>query len=92
MGASWAASDEASKSQWVTYTFRDTSGEPLNCCGGFNELIFGLLDSGEFLIDDISVIGNPDSSRVQMMQNGSFQGDAIGSVPNRYRLIGTHSD
>ena len=87
--AAWAASDEASKSEWTTFQFSGVANEPLNCCGGFNEFIFGLLDSGEFLIDDVSLIRQ--GTATELIQNGSFQGDQTGASPADWRLIGTHS-
>ena len=40
---------------------------------GFHEFIFGLLDEGEILIDDISVIENPETgSAKELIQNGDF--------------------
>ena len=86
----WAASDEASKSEWQTFTIRRTSSEPMQFGTSYNEFILGLLDQGEFLIDDISVVEDPNGANVQVIQNGSFQSDAIGGTPSKWRLIGTH--
>ncbi|MCH8923373.1 MAG: CotH kinase family protein, partial [Planctomycetes bacterium] len=47
--------------------------------------MIGLLDSGEVLIDDISVIENPDTTRRQMLRNGSFE---TGTAD--WRLLGNH--
>ena len=90
-GAAWAASDESPASAWVTHVHEAAATEPLEVGTVYNELIFGLMDSGEFYIDDISVIRDPYGSAAEMMQNGSFESDAIGSPPAAYRLIGTHS-
>ena len=68
-GAAWAASDEASKSEWNDYTVSGTANEPLNnCCQTRNALVIGLLDSGEFLIDDVSVLRNG----AEVLSNGTF--------------------
>ncbi|MCH8046595.1 MAG: lamin tail domain-containing protein [Planctomycetes bacterium] len=88
-GIAWAASDETSKSEWTEYTFTGRANEPLNCCGGFNEWIFGLLDSGEFLLDDISL--KRENNATQLIQNGTFQSDTLGRSPAKWRLIGNHS-
>ena len=44
----------------------------------YNEFIFGLLDSGEFLIDDIRVVQDPDGVAKELLQNGTFEGDTLG--------------
>ena len=88
---SWTASDESSKSQWIDYTFTGTGSEPLGCCGGFNEFLFGLLDEGEILIDDISVVEDPAGAAIQLIQNSDFENDSVGVSPANYRLIGTHT-
>ncbi|MBN2474881.1 MAG: lamin tail domain-containing protein [Pirellulales bacterium] len=87
----WAASNERDKSTWTTYTYDKVSREPMGISALYNEFICGLLDSGEILIDDVSVIRNPGGSGVEMMQNGSFEGDAIGTSPSHWRIIGNHS-
>ncbi|MCP4190749.1 MAG: hypothetical protein GY768_08980 [Planctomycetaceae bacterium] len=85
-GASWAASNESDKSQWQNYSVSKVTGNDLvNAL--YNEFIFGLLDSGEFLIDDISVV----QAGRELMQNGDFEDDTIGDSPDHWRLIGTHS-
>jgi hypothetical protein len=54
-------------------------------------LLMGFLSAGEALIDDVSVIANPGTpSATQLIQNGSFQGDAIGAAPQKWRIIGNH--
>ena len=86
-GSAWAASDEAVDSQWHTYTYRGPApatipGEP----NLWNEFALGFLDGpGEALIDDVSVIENPDGAAIELIQNGTFdQGDA------HWRLLGNH--
>ena len=52
----------------------------------FHELRLGLLDSGEVLIDDVSVIEDPGGANRELMQNGTFDaGNA-----NYWRRIATH--
>ena len=89
---SWAASDESSRSAWSTYRYRATAREPsgANNPGGFHELIIGLLDEGEVLLDDIRVIEDPTGSAVNRLQNGSFQADVAGTSPAAWRIIGNH--
>jgi hypothetical protein len=87
-GESWLASDEASKSEWHTYTYRGVAnrvipGEPTV----WNEFAFGFLDgAGEVLMDDFSVVEDPDGAAVQLIQNGSF--DA--GTSDHWRLLGNH--
>src|SRR5262245_57986921 len=45
----------------------------------------GLLDAGEVLLDDISVIENPSTTPVQLLQNGTFD-----TGTNKRRIIGNH--
>jgi hypothetical protein len=82
---SWAASDESARSTWQTYSYRFTAagdGGPTQ----WNELVIGLLDAGECLIDDVSVIEAPGSaSPVQKIVNGGFESGATG-----WRFLGTH--
>jgi len=84
----WAASDERPRAAWKTYTYRAVAAPTPN--GNeptlWNEFIFGLLDAGEFLIDDIRVVEDPDGAAVQLIQNGSFQSGA-----GAWRFLGNHA-
>jgi hypothetical protein len=83
----WVASRESGP--WQTVTFRGV----MQSDGGteqYREFIFGLLDSGQVLIDDVSIIESPDSNPIQLMQNGTFQSDSIGQPPSKWRINGTH--
>lgn len=88
----WAASDESDNSQWQTVTYRGVANEPsgTNFPDAFNEFVLGLLDQGEVLLDDISVIQNPDGNARQLIQNGTFSGDTVGGSADRWRILGTH--
>jgi hypothetical protein len=83
----WAASDESSKAQWQTFTWRGVAapaqaGEP----NLWHELALCLLDGeGEVLLDDVSVIETPAGTPRQLIVNGDF---SMGSA--RWRLIGNH--
>jgi hypothetical protein len=91
-GSSWAASDEREKSEWMTFTHRGISdGDVFNRPAMFHEFVFGLLDGGEFLIDDIQVTKNPRGEAIPLMQNGTFESDELGASPAKWRLIGNHS-
>jgi hypothetical protein len=90
----WAASDETSRSTWQTFTFRGlATNNPGYNIGNdlWQEFVVGLLDSGEVLLDDVSVIDSPAGSRVQLIQNGSFETDAIDQSPAKWRVLGNHS-
>ena len=82
----WAASDESDKSVWQTVSYggiaqySPASSNPSH----FQEFLMGLLDAGEFLIDDISVIEN---GSIQMIQNGSFT-----TGTGAWRIQGNHFD
>lgn len=82
---SWAASDERARRTWQTYTYRATVGTSTGPDGQWQEFIFGLLDSGDVLIDDLRVIENPDGSAVSMITNGNFQSGTAG-----WRFLGNH--
>src|SRR5262249_15456925 len=91
---------ESDKSSWKTYTFTAVAspdtGPMLGLSGNnnfqWNEFLFGFIESGEMLIDDVSVISNPGtSSAAQLIQNGSFDSDTLNSAPLKWRIIGNHS-
>lgn len=83
----WAASDEAYRGSWQTYTFEAVASPSHSSDPAvWNEFIFGLLDRGSMLIDDISVIEAPTGVNRQLIQNGSFD---TGSTS--WRFLGTHS-
>jgi len=87
LGGAWSASEESHRGSWNTYTrtARGTNGS--SDPSGYHEFIFGLLDEGEILIDDISVIENPRTpSARELIQNGTFRSrDA-----RLWRLRGNH--
>lgn len=84
----WSASIEGDDSEWQTVTYRGIAVNPpgSNNPATYNEFILGLLDSGEILIDDVSVIEDPDGDAVQLIQNGSFE---LGTT-DTWRIIGNH--
>ena len=86
----WSASNERDDGEWHTYTIRATATSDTGP-GIWNEFLFGMLDGGEALIDDVSVIANPGkASATQLIQNGSFQSDTLGNAPLKWRIIGNH--
>ncbi len=83
----WAASDESGRSAWKTYTYRARAVTPVKAPAqnGFHEFRMGLLADGEVLVDDLTVVEEPDGGRRQLIQNGNFN-DALA-----WRLLGNHS-
>jgi hypothetical protein len=86
--SAWAASDETPRASWQRYLFRARAVEPVfgPPLQGFSELRLGLLDDGEFLLDNVAVIEDPDGARRSLLGNGDFATDASG-----WRLLGNHS-
>ena len=80
----WAASNEGAKASWQTITYRGVAADDTGT-DRWNEFLFGLLDSGECLLDDVSVIEDPNGAARQLIQNGSFQTGA-----SKWRCIGNH--
>ena len=83
----WAASNEASRNTWQTYNYEGIATDDGIGLSTFNELQMGLLDAGEFLIDDISVL---EEDTIEFLQNGDFEADQVGATPNKWRVLGTH--
>ena len=80
----WAASDESSRTAWKTYTYRETAASSRGPDNQWREFNMGLLSDGEMLIDDISVIENPDGSAVQKLSDTTFDNAAA------WKLVGNH--
>ncbi|MES2707960.1 MAG: lamin tail domain-containing protein [Verrucomicrobiota bacterium] len=83
----WAASDESAKSEWQTFTYTGTGAPPpgSNDPTRYNEFIFGLLNAGECMVDDVSVKQVTSANR-ELIQNRDFtSGNA-----DKWRLLGTH--
>jgi len=81
----WAASLEGGRSTWSNHTYTaaasNLSGPTL-----WNEFAMGLLDAGECLIDDLSVVESPSGTPIQFLQNGNFE-----TGLTTWRALGTHS-
>ncbi|MBE0534059.1 MAG: lamin tail domain-containing protein [Phycisphaerae bacterium] len=87
----WAHSREQSRSQWKHYTYTAAASSPVyDPPIYFHEFVLGLLDSGEVLLDNISVLEDPDTNPIELVQNGGFQNDTIGLSPAKWRIQGTH--
>ncbi|MBI2926312.1 MAG: lamin tail domain-containing protein, partial [Verrucomicrobia bacterium] len=82
----WAASGEASQAPWKSYSYRGPATQVIGPTR-WNEFVLGLLDAGEVLLDDLSVIESPDTPTArEVLQNGSFENGAAS-----WRIIGNHS-
>lgn len=88
----WKASDESAAAPWQTISYRAMGAEPpgSNNPAVWREFLLGFLDAGEALIDDVSVLEDPDTAKVQCIQNGTFEGDPVGGGAASWRLLGTH--
>ncbi len=86
---SWRASDETSNSQWQTYTYRGIAqASPLSQPDWqWREFVMGMLDAGELLLDDVSVVEDPDGSAIELLQNGTFE---TSPGDSKWRILGTH--
>ncbi len=83
---SWAASSNQATSEWQDYSFTITAKDPTYRPSQFNfhELRIGMLEGGEILLDDLSVIEDPGGGNIELIANGGFD-DTRG-----WRLLGTH--
>jgi Lamin Tail Domain/Concanavalin A-like lectin/glucanases superfamily/CotH kinase protein len=82
----WDSSDETQGTPWKNYTITGTGAHATtSSLTYYNELLMGLLDTGEILIDDISLkevnVGNR-----ELIQNGTFTGGTTAA----WRHIGSH--
>ncbi|MEN8864605.1 MAG: lamin tail domain-containing protein [Akkermansiaceae bacterium] len=82
----WAASDETGKAAWQTFSYPGQASPPTgsNDPTTYNEFILGLLNDGEVLIDNVSVI-NKSTGNTQLIQNQTFDSNA-----DTWRLRGNH--
>ncbi len=85
----WAASNEGSWNTWKTYSYSGPASQGFGPTQ-WNEYILGLLNTGEVFLDDISVIEDPQGTAIQVIQNGTFESDTVGSSPAKWRIIGNH--
>ncbi len=89
---SWAASDETGDMPWSTYTYRGVTVNDRIGNNIFHELVLGMLDAGEMLLDDIQVVQDPDTPEaISLMQNATFTDDPLGAAPSKWRVLGNHS-
>ena len=82
----WADSDESAKSAWQTVTYRMVAGQNYGPAR-WNEFRIGLLDAGVVLLDDVSLVRDPDGAKAQLIQNGNFT-TTTGNT--HWRFLGHH--
>mgnify|MGYP002641081266 CR=1 FL=1 len=83
----WAPSSEFEGADWQTYVFEEILQPSLvGPDGQWEELVLGLLDAGEVLIDDLSLIEDPEGVAIEMLQNGTFEDAGAAG----WRFLGTH--
>lgn len=87
VAGAWAPSDESLRSEWQTYTYEAVAVDDSIGVDAFHEFIIALLDAGEFLLDDVSVVEN---GSIEFIQNGDFESDTPGATADTWRAIGTH--
>jgi len=81
----WAASRQGDLSSWQTITYGGLGANQGNDPTQYSEFLMGLLDAGEVLLDDISVLQLGRRSNLELIQNGDFEsGDTAA-----WRIIGT---
>ena len=82
----WADSDESARGIWKTVTYRMVAGQNYGSTR-WNEFRIGLLDAGIVLLDDVSVVRDPDGAREEVIQNGGFE-TTTGDI--HWRFLGHH--
>ncbi len=84
--AAWADSEEGSRSAWLQVAYRMAAGQRFGS-SAWNEFRLGMLTEGEALVDDVSLVRDPDGAREQLIQNGDFE-----ATPGNthWRMLGNH--
>ena len=83
-GEAWAASDETARTGWRAYSYRQIATANVGPTQ-WREFVIGLLDAGEILIDDLSVVASPGAQPRELLQNGDFEAGA-----SSWRILGNH--
>ena len=83
----WAASDEMGRTQWRPFSYRGIAqSSAVGPDNQWKEFILGLLEEGEVLLDDISVVEDPNGTATQLISDGTFEGGNL----DTWRLLGNH--
>ena len=83
---SWADSDESAKGTWQTVKYRMLANQRYGSTR-WREFRVGLLEKGRVLLDDFSVVRDPDGARQELIQNGTFN---ITTGNTHWRFLGHH--
>ncbi len=86
----WAASSTAALGAWQTISYSGVATDDGLGNDAFRDFMLGMLESGEVLIDDVSVRENPAGANTEFIQNSTFEGDTLGAVPLKWRCLGNH--
>lgn len=86
----WSASSTAALGAWQTITYTEVATNNNLGNDAFRDFLLGMLDAGEILLDDVSVREDPAGTNIEFIQNGTFQADTLGAVPQKWRSIGNH--
>lgn len=86
----WAPSATQQLGAWQTITYTGVATDDSYGNDAFRDFLLGLLENGEVLIDDVSVRENPTGANIEFIQNGTFESDALGAVPLKWRCLGNH--
>ena len=83
----WAASDESGRSGWQNISYEVEAAESLAVGpdGRWEDFVIGLLDAGEVLLDDISVVADPGGADTQLISSRDFE-----SGTGDWRIVGNH--
>ena len=84
----WASSSESQKATWGSYTYRGTAASIVPGDPGDPPLFqIGFLDgAGEVLLDDLSVVMDPEGSAIELIPNGTFDNGTM----EGWRFQGNH--
>jgi|GEM_PF-1367606 len=84
--SAWRASEN--EATWQNYEFTITAQTPTEAPpqNNFHEVRLGLLDEGVILLDDFSVIENPNGTARELIANNTFENI------DGWRLLGTHQN
>lgn len=82
----WADSDETARGTWQQVSYRMVAGQGYGS-SRWNEFRLGLLDDGVVLLDDISLVRDPDGVRQELLQNGGLD-TTTGNT--HWRFLGNH--
>ena len=85
----WAASDELARTSWQSYSYRRVAeASAVGPDTQWRDFVFGMLEEGEILIDDIEVVEDPDGTALPFLIDGTFEsGD-----PSAWRFLGNHRE